>query len=208
MQQIETIDNAIQEFSECLRAVMSKKQIFDPQTHGYLTNLMTQYVHWQDDELRPSIHAQDTRPFVLQLNSIADNKEYLKNSALWCERLKSIAETLLMAVGYWPESIAQTPVRERPGIKYYVKLGRTAYSQASDIMQAKRFFGKQAMLMKEMSEGFNDYAAVLYHFRHDIGDIPVDDVRLIFELSRLMRDESIEKRLLLSVQEKENSLIQ
>jgi hypothetical protein len=227
MIRIDTVKDTRQTFAEGLEAVMRKKQIFDPDTHSYLANLMQEYVNWREheqlseerdcqkvehdgitaqraefDDLKPTVNTRNTRAFIFQLTGIGERPEYVRYPELRCERLKRIGETLLFAVGYWPESVAPKPHRPYVPMEYYAKQGMSAYSMASGMLDAmsRMRTSSQSMLLKEMSDGFIAYAAVLYQLRHEMGDKPVKDAWLILKMSELLGDRSVEKKYLIGTE--------
>ena len=217
MIQIDTQIDARYEFSDCLKKVMEKRNLFNINTHGYLVSVMIDYLDWRQrdtdhdegparqetkdifDELRPSINTAETRPFAFQTAGIGEKLAYLTNNTLRAERLRTVAETLLVSVGYWPESLARRTRREqRPPISYYATLGQTTYSKVANIIQTRNIRSTDPKLMQNMAEGFRKYAGVLYHFRHEMGDVPVKNLGVLFEMTNLLKDSSILDRYLLN----------
>ncbi|MBU2561536.1 MAG: hypothetical protein KKD17_04510 [Nanoarchaeota archaeon] len=234
-QHIEPTTDARQTFSDCLEQVMMKKRLFDPATHQYLLHVMEQYVNWREheqlseerdsqkishdgrtahrtefDDFKPSINTRTTRAFVFQLNGIGERPEYIQHPAAFYERMRSIAETLLFAVGYWPESVATKPLREEYGqMEHFASMGRTAYAKASDILASitKRQLSGQVTLLSEMSHGFISYAGVLYNVRSEFGDLPVRDAFLILRMSELLGDRTVEKKYLVTTEPPKKRII-
>jgi len=228
---IEVVATAKQEFSDCLEHVMRKKRIFDPATHGYLLKVMGEYVNWREheilseerdeqkishdgrtafrtefDDFKPSVNTRTTRAFVFQLNGIGEWPQYVQHPAAFYERLKSVAETLLFAVGYWPESIGPKPRRDYVPIEHYVSMGKEAYAKASGILarMTHRELSDHVLLLDEMSKGFISYAGVLYNARGEFGDLPVRDAFIIFKMSQILGDRTVEKKYLVTAEPPRN----
>jgi len=170
----------------------------------YLTDVMMKYVGWEDSENSPSIHTRETQAFILQLQDV--DEKYINSHAAY-SRFKSIGETLLFAVGYWPESISSTKRRVRPEIGYYSKLGSTAYQKAGLVLPVKAMDGRTE-LMLEMSNRFQKYANVLYHVRRDIGEKDVGNIDVLMKLAYFFQDESILGAYVLHLPEQDNENIQ
>ncbi len=184
------------EFSPLLKKIMEKKGVFSENAHIYLTNLMTQYAS-RNDECSPSINARGTRPFILQLKDIEQNSAF--DATIRYAEFRRLGDTLLMSTGYFPESFSNSTA----DFEYFPTLGAVAYSRAAGAALRKARLSGQASMMKNMSEGFLSYVAVLYCTRHEIGDKPVTDIALMNDLAILLNDDSASARYLLRKMEKE-----
>ncbi|MFH1064638.1 MAG: hypothetical protein V1729_06145 [Candidatus Woesearchaeota archaeon] len=193
---MDAITDAKEIFADCLEGIMRKKGVFSEETHIYLTHLMSQYIRWNNDDLSPSIHTRDTRPFIFQINFKDAGAECL-NPVYRREKLRSLGETLLLAVGYWPESISSTPVRGRPPLEYYATEGAVAYQRAANIKDTQ-VLKQTSPILDEMAQQFKKYAATLHNVRNKIGDISVTNIDVLFTVAEFLKEDSGIDRYILS----------
>ncbi len=228
MTHINITTDATQDISKVLYEVMDKKGILEPITHAYLTELMADYVGWTDDEFTPSVHTKKTEAFVLQLGDARLNASYTPTSRY--QRFKAIGDTLLVAIGYWPESLStirrdispevvnaanERAMKEAKGkfckisefesvrqpLLYYAAAGVSAYKNAASYGFA---VSRQVQkVMDDMACRFKQHAAVLHELRNEFSDVPLQKIEVILELAELLGDETVMKRFLLSLQNPE-----
>jgi hypothetical protein len=155
------------------------------------------------------VNVRTTRAFVFQLNGIGEGAAYVQHPAAFYKRLRSIAETLLFAVSYWPESIGPKPRREYVPMEHYVGMGREAYAKASGLLEhvTRRKLSDQVELLREMSRGFLRYAGVLYNVRSEFGDLPIKDAFLILRMSELLGDRAVEMKYLVNAEPPKKEII-
>ncbi|MFC1741580.1 hypothetical protein ACFL3V_03520 [Nanoarchaeota archaeon] len=195
MNQIEHVQDAKAELSDCLKASMEDRSIFDPITHQYLSDVIGKYVKWQEGSLIPSIHTRDTEPFVFQLNKV--NTKYAFEPNRRYKRMKKIGETLLFAVGYWTESISSVRagdkvIKARPNLLYYAKNGMSAYHSVSIAAHVDKTLTEDVeALMEEMAQRFTRYASAIHGLRQDLGGNRLDDITILLELTKLIGDDAL-----------------
>lgn len=199
-QQIEPTADARPEISDRLERIMKRKQVFSPETHTYLTEVMLSFVDWEESHFTPSVYTRTTDPFIFQMQDAQE--EFALDASLLSRRLEGIGSTALCAVGFWPESVSSIMagdkvIRERPDLEYYASVGATAYKRAANARLRKRIFDTKAEIMQEMARGFRQYAGVLYIFREESGGPHTRDIELLFKIHEFLRDEEVMNRYLI-----------
>jgi len=189
MPEIEICKDTQTKFSSWLKDAMEQNNIFDERAHKYLTQLMSQYAKWEEDKensLRPSIHTRTTDAFILQ--TINAEMSTLSGSLRY-GRLKSIADTLLFSVGFMPESISSTAVRERPSLDYYIATGQVNYDKAAHAIRKVDHTDARAELMITLAYGFKKYAGTIFRIRQEATNSPVTNIDILQEVARVIGDE-------------------
>ncbi|MBW2971495.1 hypothetical protein KY359_00520 [Candidatus Woesearchaeota archaeon] len=198
---IKPATDARPEFAERLEKIMMKKGVFNPEAHIYLTNTMMSYVNWskagEEPQFRPDIHTRTTDPFIFQMRDAGE--QLALNSSLQAKRLQSIGDTVLFAVGYWPESVSsimvgEKVIRERPNLEYFASVGATAYSRAARARQRTRIYDRAADIMRHLAEEFRQYAGVLFAFRQETGDLPPRDHDFLVKMWEFLKDDDVFNR--------------
>ncbi len=224
LEEIEGIKDAEPAISEALYEVMRRKGVLEPQTHAYLSSLMTRYVDWEESPFSPSVHGMKTEAFVLQLKDAIENPTYTPQAKYL--RFKSIGDTLLVSVGYWTESLStirrdippgvvkeanERAKRETKGkfcklseyesvrqpLAYYAAAGVSAYMRAAST--GARISPEIPGLMLNLSKNFKQNASVLHALREKSDSLPFNKIEILIELADLLEDESVLTKYTISV---------
>lgn len=181
------------EFSTCLKKALERKSVFGEDTHIYLTGVLMKYVCLDSDKLTSSLNLAGNDAFLMQVNDGSDEDMRGKHS-----RYKNIGETLLLSVGYWPESLSaveidhgdkKVAIRARPPLDYYAGIGKQAYESAAATAYHSRLEGHVTDIMEQMSKGFREYAGVVFEVRQEMGGNAVSDIGVLFSLAQFFGED-------------------
>lgn len=172
-------------FAKWIKEAMEQTGEYDFRVHLYLADVLTSYSSME--KILATVHDNKEEPTALQLVNLEMDSKKDRNYKY--NRFKSLGDTMLFTVGFFPESFSS--ISARPSIDYFVSMGELSYSKAADTVCATHHTQSQAELMNTLSSGFKRYAGILFYVRQDKADLSLPSRKLVAELADVLGDKGI-----------------